>query len=290
MNLSFSKEIKKELCNLDLGCFNCEKSLFYGMLIFNKSISKNLVFMKEKELHFLKIYFDFNDNNYILFNLADFAEFCSYSKIIYFLNHCDFNSVFDIISKNICCLSSFLRGAFLVCGSISDPNKEYHMEYTIISDDLASHFLNLTQKIEIHFKRSIRKNTYILYLKESELIEDMLTIIGASKFSLEIMNIKIFKNIRNKVNRIINCETANIDKIVASSSFQIKDIKYIKLKKGLDFLENDLKKVACIRLKNPDMSLQELSLKLPNNPSKSTVHRKLKKISKIANDLREQYG
>ncbi len=212
-----------------------------------------------------------------------------YENILKLFNQYDAFINKDIII-NSCCMAHFIRGAFLVCGSIVDPNKAYHLEYVIPYYELYIDFLSIMQQIGIDFKYIKRGNKHILYLKDSNHIEDMLTFIGASKFSLEIMNIKILKNVRNKINRVVNCETANLDKTINTSSSQIKDIEYIISTKGENFLNNDLRQIAVIRYNNPDMSLQDIYKYMSCKISKSTIYRRLKKISQIANELRNQNG
>lgn len=144
--------------------------------------------------------------------------------------------------------SVLLRGCFLTCSSITDPEKEYHLEFVVLNDRLSDDLLTLMNDIGIHAKATKRKGINIIYLKESENIEDLLTLMGAMKSTLELMNVKIYKDVRNKVNRVTNCETANIGKTVVASSNQIKDIEWIAEHEGLDYLPDELRQVAELRL------------------------------------------
>ena len=184
--------------------------------------------------------------------------------------------------------ADFLRGIYLSCGSISDPNKSYHME-------LAVPFLNLSKELVLMLSQLLsrpkevrRRGDYLLYYKESEHIEDFLTFIGAPMKALEIMEIKVVKDVRNKVNRRTNCETANIDKTVAASARQVADIELIREKKGMEFLPENLREIALLRLENPEMSLAELGNNLKKPISRSGVNHRLERLAEIANELREK--
>ena len=182
-------------------------------------------------------------------------------------------------------LNSFIRGSFIACGYIANPKNKYYLEFNLPNKDLTN-ILNKYLKISgFMLKYKTINGKHILYFTNSDLIEDFLTYIGATKSSLEIMNIKVYKDLRNKVNRLVNCETSNINKIVSASSYQIKCINKIIEKKGLNYLDDNLKVVALKRLNNPQMPLSELILTLPFNISKSGLNHRLKKIEKIAEDI-----
>ncbi|HEX3026873.1 MAG TPA: DNA-binding protein WhiA, partial [Clostridia bacterium] len=129
--------------------------------------------------------------------------------------------------ENECCSASFLRGVFLSCGSIVDPGKDYHLEFASPHMQLAKDLMAYLSELDFHPKMVGRQGGSVIYFKESEQIEDMLTIMGAVRQSLELMNVKVYKDLRNKVNRVTNCETANIGKTVAASSEQVEAIKKI---------------------------------------------------------------
>ncbi len=182
-------------------------------------------------------------------------------------------------------LNSFIRGSFIACGYIANPKNKYYLEFNLPNKALTN-ILNKYLKISgFMLKYKTINGKHILYFTNSDLIEDFLTYIGATKSSLEIMNIKVYKDLRNKVNRLVNCETSNINKIVSASSYQIKCINKIIEKKGLNYLDDNLKVVALKRLNNPQMPLSELILTLPFNISKSGLNHRLKKIEKIAEDI-----
>ena len=181
---------------------------------------------------------------------------------------------------------AFLRGAFLACGMMADPQKRYHFEYRVpykrLSEDLGEELL----RMGIRMGSVTRKGAYLLYLKDSEPIEEMLTAMGAIRAAFQLMDAKIYKDIRNKANRVRNCETANIDKTVAASLSQIEDIEWILEKKGLDSLPDELKEIAKLRLDNPEMSLRELGMVLSPPLSRSGVNHRLRRLSDLAQTLR----
>lgn len=182
----------------------------------------------------------------------------------------------------------FLRGVFLACGSISDPNREYHLELTLSTEEKCNAVFSLINEQGMSIKKSSRGGQAFLYAKESERISDFLTYIGAMIHSMEIMNVKIYKDVRNNVNRAVNCEAANIGKTVAAAQKQAEDIELIAERIGLNSLSEDLRQVAEIRLENRDMSLREIGEMLNPPISRSGVNHRLERISKIAESLRNK--
>ena len=185
---------------------------------------------------------------------------------------------------------AFLRGGFVSCGSVTDPNKEYHLELVLPENDRTPALLDFIAEHGMSLKETARggarsKKT-VLYAKESELIEDCLTYIGAANHSMEIMQVKIVKDFRNRVNRSVNCENANLDKTVAASNKSTADIEYIFSTMGADWLSPDLRETARLRVENPEMSLSELCGIFPEKISRSGLNHRLKKLSKLAEELR----
>ena len=182
----------------------------------------------------------------------------------------------------------FLRGAYLVCGSLTNPEKDYHCEFDVSYMNLCKDLSALIGEVLAQPKSTIRRGSYMVYYKESENIEDLLTYIGAPMSAVELMNIKIIKDIKNRVNRRINCDNANLDKTLNASFQQVQDIKYIFDVKGNTFLSEELRTVAEIRLENPDMSLRELGESVEPPLSRSGVNHRLKRIGEIAAEIRKQ--
>ena len=191
----------------------------------------------------------------------------------------------EIIATNS--LGVFTAGAFLACGSVNDPEKEYHLEFAVPDDKLASELKALLGDIGVNAKTSIRRGQHIVYIKGSESIEDTLTFIGAQQCTLDLMNVKIYKDVRNKANRIANCDSANIDKVVNAAVKQLEDIKLIDRTLGLDNISEELRDIAQLRLDNLDMSLREIGDTLEPPISRSGVNHRFKRLAKIADDIRE---
>ncbi|MCL2089485.1 MAG: DNA-binding protein WhiA [Oscillospiraceae bacterium] len=199
-----------------------------------------------------------------------------------FLSQNDFHG--DIPIRD-CCLSSFFRGAFIACGNISDPEREYHLEFKASSQRSAEEFADLMSESGFGFKTVKRMDRYAVYIKESEQIEDILTMIGAVKSSMDLMETKIVKDVRNNINRKTNCETANIGRTVDAAAKQVENIKLISRRMGLECLPERLRTAARLRLDNPEASLNELAALPQNNLSKSGLYHRLNKISQIAGGL-----
>lgn len=188
--------------------------------------------------------------------------------------------------KKKCCRRSYLRGIFLGSGSINNPEGNYHLELITNNSLFAEEVVKLMDQFpELQAKISQRKKSYIVYLKESEQIAAFLNIIGAHRTLLEFENIRVIKDMRNKVNRLVNCDTANLKKSVEASLRQIKQIKLIEEKIGLNKLPPRLREIARLRLENPDSSLKELGEMLDPPVGKSGVNHRLRKIEAIAEKL-----
>lgn len=185
-------------------------------------------------------------------------------------------------------LSAFLAGVFFGCGSVMDPNKEYHLEFNTPSELLCSDLQKMLSSIGVNGKRILRKNMYVLYLKDSERIEDTLTYMGAQQCTIELMNIKIRKDMRNKANRVRNCDEANINKVVSAAMRQTEDIRWIVKCGQLESLSPELRELAELRLENPELSLKELGELLSVPIGRSGVNHRFQKIAAIAEELRNR--
>lgn len=183
---------------------------------------------------------------------------------------------------------AYIRGAFLGGGSISNPEKTYHLEFVTHSIEYAEDLSKLINRFGLVSKVIQRKSSYIIYLKEGEQIVDLLNIIGAHTALLELENIRIMKEMRNNVNRLVNCETANLSKTVNAAVRQVESIKLIQKEIGLARLPKNLRDIAELRLDYPDESLKELGEMLEPPVGKSGVNHRLRKIEKIADELRKE--
>lgn len=192
------------------------------------------------------------------------------------------------IIKNEECKRSYIRGAFLGGGSISNPEKTYHLEFVTHDNEYAQELSDLINTYKLNSKVIQRKNSFVIYIKEGEQIVDLLNIIGAHSALLELENIRIMKEMRNNVNRIVNCETANLSKTVNAAVRQVESIKLIESEIGLERLPKNLREVAKLRLSFPDESLKELGAMLNPPVGKSGVNHRLRRIEKIADELRKE--
>lgn len=199
----------------------------------------------------------------------------------------------DKIVLNETCMSdveelskSLVRGVFLGSGYISNPEKKYHLEFTFSHIKNAIYVKELLEKYNINTKKIVKENGYSLYIKDGEEISKFLAFIGANNTVLKFEEIRVIRDTKNNVNRLINCETANLSKTIKAGEKQIEDIKLIKSKRKFSELPENLKDVANIRLEHPDASLAELVEYMNNTISKSGISHRLAAISKIAEELR----
>ena len=185
------------------------------------------------------------------------------------------------------CIPSFLRGVFLVSGSVSDPRSSYHLDFSL-DEKTAKTVSALLEKQGLAPRQTVRRGETVLYYKGSESIEDVLTYLGATKSSLEIMNAKIYKDLRNSANRLSNCEMANIGKSAGAAAAQLEAIRYLRENGLLNQLPEELRLTAVLRDENPDLPLRLLA-ELHNPPlTKSGMNHRLCKILDYSNSLRKQ--
>ncbi|MBF7081672.1 DNA-binding protein WhiA [Desulfallas sp. Bu1-1] len=192
--------------------------------------------------------------------------------------------------RNECCRRAYLRGVFLGGGSVNSPGGTYHMEIITSKERLAHDICLLLQKFGLPARASIRKNWFVVYLKESEQIVECLNIMGAHSALLEFENARIYKDMRNRVNRLVNCETANLNKTVNASLRQAENIRLIARLIGMDKLPPSLREVAELRMNYPDASLKELGEMTDPPLGKSGVNHRLRKLERIADKLRSGSG
>lgn len=185
-----------------------------------------------------------------------------------------------------CCRRAYIRGAFLGGGSISNPEKTYHLEFVTSKEEHAKGLSKVINSFNLNSKIVIRKESYVIYLKEGEQIVDLLNIIGAHQALLKLEDIRVLKNIRNNINRLVNCETANLGKTIDASMRQVGNIKYIDETIGLNKLPENLREIAELRLQYTDASLKELGMYLDPPVGKSGVNHRLRKIEQLAEELK----
>lgn len=294
--MSFSQKVKNELMQTEYEKSCCEKALLYGLCIFGKSFSTIGINMQTENESVAKLFKKLIKTYCnVKCDIKASPQGRSFSininkksdcdKILGAFGHNDTGSLKINHSNFDCpqCNNAFLAGAFLACGTVSNPKKDYHLEFTVPFMNLSKSLVTFLEEAELQPKLSNRKGYNIVYFKGSQAIEDCLYIMGASSAMFEMMNIEIVKDFRNKANRTANCETANIEKTVKASLAHIEAIEKIESLKGLDYLKNDLKEIAVLRQDNPELSLSELAR--ISGLSRSGVNHRLNRIIEIAQNL-----
>ncbi len=195
-------------------------------------------------------------------------------------------TVNGMLLQQSCCKRAYIRGAFLAGGSISNPNKAYHFEIVCRTIEQAEQLRDVINSFEMDAKIVERKRHYVVYLKEGAQIVDILNVMEAHVALMNLENVRILKEMRNSVNRKVNCETANISKTVTAAVKQLEDITFIKETSGLESLPEALKEIALLRLEYPEAPLKELGTYLDPPVGKSGVNHRLRKISQIAEEMR----
>ncbi len=301
MDLSFSNQVKNEICQLYKMPEQCKVVLLYGVLFASRCFNETeIVFLSEspevskyvsdlinriykQKLSVTELFSVDNKKPLYQIKISD-KLLCK--EISESFNRGKYAEYISLLSINEDMTWSFIKGLFLSCGSVSSPETDYHLEFYFRDRQTALFSQNMLSSLGFYPKILKRRNEYIVYFKDSSLIEDILAGIGAMKSVLQLMDSKVLKDIRNKINRQTNCETANMRKTISASAQQVKAITYIYQKKGSEFLSDDLKKIADFRLENPNMSLNEMAETLNGEFSKSSIDRRLKKLVLIANDIK----
>ncbi|WP_149095406.1 DNA-binding protein WhiA [Paenibacillus terrae] len=196
----------------------------------------------------------------------------------------------DIIRKN-CCKRAYLRGAFMAGGSVNNPEgSSYHLEISSMYEEHCQALVDLANEFHLNARCIERKKGFILYIKEGEKIIELLSIIGAHQALFKFEDVRIMRDMRNSVNRIVNCETANLNKTIGAAVRQIENIKLLGREVGLETLPDKLREVAEIRLAHPDLNLKEVGEMLKGVVSKSGVNHRLRKIDEMADKIRGENG
>lgn len=308
--MSFSTLVKDELCRVELHDVCCMKSEILGVILTGnlfsyekdsrnvKMVTENAAFARRVYSIIRKVYGISPEvairrssklKKHISYSII-FASMQIINKILYDFGisafyEGDFSPTKTTLKK-VCCRKSFLRAAFLSGGSISDPEKTYHLE-------IATHNVKCTEVIKellkdygINVKIITRKGNYVAYIKEGENIVDFLNIVGAHGALMELENVRILKEMRNSVNRIVNCETANLEKTVNASVRQVENIRLIESTIGISNLPENLIDIANLRLEYSELTLKELGELLNPILGKSGVNHRLRKLDEIAEEIR----
>lgn len=304
--MSFAHEVKKELCKTNVENKNLRVAEGYGLVLFSRRFSDSEIKLKTESISVAE---RFVEHMSVLFgaitekkstlravretiNLHSIKVLLSSDakRIFTFFGHMpDFASL-RINRGNIdddMCLSAFLRGAFLSCGSVNDPNKNYHLEFCVPFKNLSSDLCTLLGEIEncpLTPRCMTRSGSYVVYFKDSEQICDLLTFMGAPSASMDIMSAKAYKQMKNITVRRTNSEIANINKTAAAGAKIISAIEKIENTKGISSLPDNLREVARLKFENPELSLSALGNLLEPPISRSGVNHRLKKIVELADE------
>ena len=192
-----------------------------------------------------------------------------------------------LVTQQNCCKRAYIRGAFLASGSISDPEKGYHFEIVCLDEEKARQIQDMVRSFQIDAKIVLRKKAYVVYVKEGAQIVDLLAVMEANVALMDFENIRIVKEMRNSINRKVNCETANINKTVNAAVKQTEDIKLVEKMVGFQNLNDSLAEIAELRLQYPEATLKELGMMLNPQVGKSGVNHRLRKLSEMAEELRK---
>lgn len=290
--MSFSSDLKEELSKINnLAKKEEVKYELIGYLISkNASIIKNHIrYATESEYNinrFSKLLKNLDINHNIEF---DGKSFIITIKIRDCINEVDIK-IDEINIKNLIDINenekkSIIRGAFLGAGSINNPEKKYHLEINLSNKNNLEYLFEIISSMNIKCKKLELDKKYSIYLKDGEEISLLIALMGANKSVLNFEDIRVQREMRGKVNRIVNCQTANLNKTINASVEQIEAIKKLQKSKKFNKLDENLKEIALLRLEYPDMSLVELGKKLKNPVGKSGVNYRLKKIIEIANEI-----
>ena len=301
--MSFAYHVKNEICQNRPFRQRSRKALAYGLLLFGKTFGEESISIHTEHKVVARLYAD------SITDLVGLSESITMREVkrqdrrsVYIVNVDGLSDRIAVLSYFGCkagedCMRIregrlsererpvFLAGAFLACGGIADPEKSYQLEFAMPQKELCDDLEAFLTEYLSEPKRTTRRNDYLLYYKESEHIEDLLTYIGAPKSALELMEVKIVKEVRNRVNRETNCETANIGKTIDAAMPQVEAIGRIAATCGFGALDEDLRELAQLRLDNPEMSLRELGAALSSPISRSGLNHRLRRILEFAKTI-----
>ncbi len=277
--MSFSSDVKTELAKQYSKSRHCQVAELAAMIMQEGRISNNPM-----ELDFQ------SDNPMLMEKYAILMKRAFSIEIDKPLSSDDCRRIVEAIQglylDKMCCKRAFIRGAFMASGSMSDPNKSYHFEIVCRTPEQALRLQELMAEFDTEPKIVERKNHYVVYLKDGSQIVDMLNVMEAYVSLMNLENVRILKEMRNSVNRQVNCETANINKTVSAAVKQIADIELIRDSMGFDQLSAPLREMAQVRLEYPDVPLKDLGQYLNPPVGKSGINHRLRRLAAIAADLR----
>ena len=289
--MTFSQQVKAELCEPRVERKCCAVAEAYGILMYCHTFSPKLIRiitasdeLAQRLPHLFKKAFSVSfdelpgGSGKRSFKITDEKKIQTiYDTFGNDLNTPSLHINFGVLEET-CCKASFIRGAFLAGGSVTDPSKRYHLELATSHYSVSREAYSILLDMGFSPKEAERKGNHLLYFKKSEHIEDLLTTIGASNCAMELMSAKIEKDIKNSINRKVNCDSANADKVVAAAAQQMEAIRRIDKLYGLDSLPDKLQEAALLRFANPEASLADLAMLSYPPVSKSCLSHRLKKL------------
>ncbi len=299
--MSYSSDLKNELADIYAQPVHCRNAELAGIICASGKLEDGCISIKpENELIQKKIY-------WLVRKSFDIAEEMMYttksggkSKIIIRGKMVDdlFSTLKltgkagiiyanNMIIERTCCKRAFIRGVFLAAGSVSSPEKKNHFEMVFSDEKSADQITECMKVFDTDPKVVVRRNSYVVYIKDGDEIASILSVMGAANSLMTFENVRIVKDIRNSINREVNCETANISKVASAAVKQIADIEYLDERMGRDYLPDSLRTLADIRIANPLLSLKELGDMLTPPIGKSGVNHRLRRISEMADRLRK---
>ena len=293
--MSFTSAVKDEICSTADMQTCCYHAMTYGLLLCGRSFTSTSMMLVTEHEGTAKKYASAVERITGRAPVLKGAESGKFSvsvtkkedrlKILEFFGVSERMVGVRINRSNLadeCCLASFLKGAFLACATVTQPQKSYQLDFILPFLHLSDDMLKLMQELEINARMIKRKGSYVIYFKSSEMIEDILMLLGAQSSALEIMQVKIEKDVRNRINRKVNFETANIDRSVDAAMGQIEAIRKLRASGKFDGLSEDLRELATLREENPESSLKELGNMLSVSLSRSGVYHRLNRIVSLA--------
>ncbi|NCB73373.1 MAG: DNA-binding protein WhiA [Clostridia bacterium] len=295
--MSFSSETKAELCRVPLQKQCCALAEAYGILLYcNMFTADEIRIVTTSALLTERLPKLFRKAFGLAFDAVPSAKIRG-KQTLSITNREAIRQIFSIygyeargilahhinlgVLEDNCCKAAFLRGAFLAGGSITDPVKSYHLELVTDHYNVSRETFSILLELGFFPKDATRGGNYIIYFKQSEAIEDFFTLLGAPLSAMDIMSAKVEKDMRNAVNRRVNCDSANADKIVLAAQEQLEAIRRIEHTTGLDELPEKLREAALLRIANPEASLTDLAALAMPPVSKSCISHRLRKLTEL---------
>ncbi len=289
---SFSLKTKESICKTIANKPCCIDAEIAGFLLFSGRLENNIIRVTSESAEVLKHIAVLIKRSTGTQTTVDEGKNCFYCILphkklmdMLLMYEISSSSLSQLYTKDECCHAAFLKGAFLGGGILVDPNKNYNMEFITPSESVCDDFKVLLNQIGFDFKKAERRSSFVLYTRQSEVICDYLSMVGAFAAQMEILNVKIEREMRNDWNRVANSENANFDKVITASVKQLRAIEKLEKHIGLDELPQELRDIALLRKQNKDLSLDALGALMSPKLSKSGVNHRMKKILDMAENI-----